>query len=240
MTTPLLEIEHVTQSFGSLTVLNDLSFSVATGEALGILGPNGAGKTTLLNVICGEVTPKSGSIRFDGRDITRAPAAQRCVGGIGRTYQVPRPFGGMTVFENALVAATFGRGAGERDSHALCRDVLERTGLFALRDQLASKLRLLDRKRLELARALCTSPRLLLLDEIAGGLTDAEVSSLLQTLASIRTQGVTIIWIEHIVHALASTVDRIMAMNFGSKLIEGAPHEVLNSKAVQEIYLGVE
>jgi branched-chain amino acid transport system ATP-binding protein len=240
MTTPLLEIQHVTQSFGSLTVLNDLSFSVATGEALGILGPNGAGKTTLLNVICGEVTPKSGNIRFDGRDITRISAAQRCVGGIGRTYQVPRPFGGMTVFENALVAATYGRGAGERDSLALCKDVLERTGLFTKRDQPASKLRLLDRKRLELARALCTSPRLLLLDEIAGGLTDAEVGSLLQTLASIRAQGVTIVWIEHIVHALASTVDRIMAMNFGSKLIEGAPHDVLNSKAVQEIYLGVE
>jgi branched-chain amino acid transport system ATP-binding protein len=236
----ILDVRSVSKSYGKLLVLNDLSFSLAQGEALGVLGPNGAGKTTLLNAICGEAPVAAGSVWFDGQDVTRMPPAQRCRMGIGRTYQIPRPFGGMTVFENVLVGATFGRGRRERESYTLCEQVLQHAGLHGKRDELAGKLRLLDRKRLELARALATQPKLLLLDEIAGGLTDHEVGALLDVIAEIRERGVSIIWIEHIVHALIRSVDRILAMNFGSKLIEGEPRDVIESKALKEIYLGVE
>jgi branched-chain amino acid transport system ATP-binding protein len=237
---PILELRSVHKSFGKLLVLNDLSFSLEKGEALGVLGPNGAGKTTMLNVICGESPVGAGTVWFDSHDVTRTPPAQRCHIGIGRTYQIPRPFSGMTALENVLVGATFGRGRRERESYVLCKEVLQQTGLYHKRDELAGKLRLLDRKRLELARALATEPKLLLLDEIAGGLTDHEVQALLDVIAEIRARGVSIIWIEHIVHALVKSVDRILAMNFGSKLIEGKPREVIASEALKEIYLGVE
>jgi branched-chain amino acid transport system ATP-binding protein len=207
---------------------------------LGILGPNGAGKTTLLNLISGDYAVSSGHILFKGSDITAEPAPHRCHLGIGRTYQIPRPFGGMTVFENILVGATYGRKDYERNSYELCRDVLALTGLLDRWDVLAGNLRLLDRKRLELARALATQPTLLLLDEIAGGLAEHEVHELLKVIAEIRARNVTIIWIEHIVHALVSAVDRIIAINFGNKLAEGSPQEVLASREFQEIYLGVE
>jgi branched-chain amino acid transport system ATP-binding protein len=236
----LLELHSVSKSFGGLKVLNDLSLSVKQGEALGILGPNGAGKTTLLNLIAGEFAPTAGHIFFDGVDVTRLPAHRRCQAGIGRTYQIPRPFTGLTVFENVLVAATHSQNKSERASHALCGAVLNETGLFAKRAVLAGDLRLLDRKRLELARALATQPKLILLDEIGGGLTENEVHELLDEIRALRTRGLTIIWIEHIVHALASVVDRIVAINFGEMLIEGQPQAVLASKALQEIYLGVE
>jgi branched-chain amino acid transport system ATP-binding protein len=206
---------------------------------VGILGPNGAGKTTTLNLISGDLLPSSGQVLFDGQDVTRLPAHRRCHLGIARTYQIPRPFAGMTVYENTLVAANYSRrGAG--DAQSLCRDVLEQTRLIDHRDILAGKLRLLDRKRLELARALATRPRLILLDEVGGGLTEAEVKELLLVIGEIKRSGVTLIWIEHVVHAIASAVDRIVAINFGTKLIDGQPQEVLNSKAFQEIYLGVE
>ena len=235
----LLELHNVSKSFGALLVINSLSFSLNEGEALGILGPNGAGKTTLLNLISGDYPVLSGQILFKGEDITRMPAARRCHLGIGRTYQIPRPFAGMTVFENVLVGATYGR-KDHRGSDELCRDVLALTGLLDRWDVLAGSLRLLERKRLELARALATQPTLLLLDEIAGGLTEHEVHELLQVIAEIQSRKITIIWIEHIVHALISSVDRIMAMNFGNKLAEGAPREVLASREFQETYLGVE
>jgi branched-chain amino acid transport system ATP-binding protein len=207
---------------------------------LGVLGPNGAGKTTMLNVISGDMPPSSGQVFFDGQDVTRLPAHRRCHLGLARTYQIPRPFTGMTVYENVLVGATYRR----RDAHAapqaVCRDVLAQTRLMDQRDVVAGNLRLLDRKRLELARALATGPKLILLDEVGGGLTEAEVRELLAVIHDIRARGITLIWIEHVVHALASAVDRILAMNFGVKLAEGPPHEVLASKAFQEIYLGVE
>jgi len=236
----LLELRSVSKSFGGLQVLNGLSLTVEQGEALGILGPNGAGKTTMLNLIAGEFVPSSGQIVFDGQDVTRLPAHVRCRAGIGRTYQIPRPFTGLSVFENVLAAATHSQGKRERATHDNCRALLNETGLLAKRDVLAGDLRLLDRKRLELARALATQPKLILLDEIGGGLTEHEVQSLLDEIRNLRKRGVTIVWIEHIVHALASVVDRIVAINFGEKLIEGAPQDVLASKALQEIYLGVE
>ena len=235
----LLQLQEVSKSFGALQVINGVSFDVAEGDALGIMGPNGAGKTTLLNLISGDLPLSSGAIFLDGRDLMNVPAEQRCRAGIGRTSQIPRPFTGMTVYENVLVAAMFGSNLSEREAEETCVDVLDQTGLLPRWNVEAGQLRLLERKRLELARAMATRPRLLLLDEIAGGLTDHEVHELLDLIRSIRKQGITIIWIEHIVHALVSIVDRIVAIDFGHKLAEGTPQEVINSEAFQQIYFGV-
>jgi branched-chain amino acid transport system ATP-binding protein len=237
--TPILELHQVNKSFGALLVCNQLDLQVEAGIALGILGPNGAGKTTLMNLISGDLALSSGRIRFMGQDITSFSASRRCHMGISRTSQIPRPFGGMTVSENVLVGAIYGRPQG-RDHHDICHDVLQLTGLLDRWNVLAANLRLLERKRLELARALATNPSLLLLDEIAGGLTDHEVADLLEIIATIRARGVTIIWIEHIVHALVSSVDRIMAMNFGTKLVEGNPQEVIHSEDFRQVYFGVD
>jgi branched-chain amino acid transport system ATP-binding protein len=236
----LLELQNVTKTFGSLLVCHQISTRLEAGEALGILGPNGAGKTTLLNLIAGDLPVTSGRILFQGRDVTGLSAAKRCHLGIGRTYQIPRPFTGMTVLENVLVGVAYGHNQHQKDSYDLAYQILKQTGLLDRWNVVTGTLRLLERKRLELARALATQPSLLLLDEIAGGLTDHEVYELLEVIAAIRAKGVTIIWIEHIVHALISAVDRIMAINFGEKLTEGKPKEVVDGPEFQEIYFGVE
>ena len=240
MSTPLLTVERASKSYGSLKVTDDLSFSLAKGEALGVIGPNGAGKTTLFNLIAGSVRPDAGRVLFEGRDITALAPAARCKLGIGRSYQIPHPFAGMTVFENVLVGATFGAGHGEREGTPIAVSVLERTGLLAKANRLAGSLTLLDRKRLELARALATEPTLLLLDEIAGGLTEHEVHELIDAIQDIRAEGVSIIWIEHIVHALLAVVDRLIVINFGALLMEGQPEKVMASPEVREIYMGIE
>jgi len=219
-------------------VIDDLSISVDEGEALGIVGPNGAGKTTWFNLITGTYTADAGKVVFGGRDITHLRRHDRCREGIGRTFQIPKPFSGMTVFENTLVGATHGRRMGERQSYEHCVDILEATGLEDKANVLAGSLTLLDRKRLELARALATDPKILLLDEIAGGLTEAEVLDLLEEIRKLRQTGITIVWIEHIVHALLAIVDRITVIQFGAKLCEGDPHEVMNSAEVQACYMG--
>jgi branched-chain amino acid transport system ATP-binding protein len=231
-------VAGVGKRFGRLTVLDDVSFSVDPGEAFGIVGPNGAGKSTLLNVVNGVLRPDSGAVRFDGADVTRAGAAARCRSGIGRSYQVPRPFGGMTVFENALVAATFGGGHRGRAAAACAHGALETAGLARQADSAAGSLRLLDRKRLELARALATEPRLVLLDEIAGGLTDAEVPALVETVRDLGRRGVAVVWIEHVVHALVAVVTRLMCLTYGRVLAVGDPHAVLADPEVVEVYLG--
>lgn len=236
----MIELNDVSKSFDRLLICDRISFSLEAGAALGILGPNGAGKTTLLNLISGDLPVSSGTIRFRGEDITALPAHHRCRLGIGRTFQIPNPFSGMTVFENVLVGAMYGTRRRRKHGTDLCYDVLRLTGLMDQANALAGDLRLLDRKRLELARALATQPELLLLDEIAGGLTDHEVLHLLDVIQVIRQQGVTIIWIEHIVHALVSSVDRILAINFGTKLAEGKPDEIIKSPEFQQIYFGVE
>jgi branched-chain amino acid transport system ATP-binding protein len=235
----ILELHNVSKNFGALQVCHDINLHLAQGEILGILGPNGAGKTTLFNVITGDIPLSSGRIVFLGKEIQKLGADKRCHLGIGRTSQIPRPFTGMTVLENVLVAARYGGQKPERDSYDLAAAVLKQTGLFPHWNTLAGNLRLLDRKRLELARALATTPKLLLLDEIAGGLTDPEVHELLDLIKNIRQQGVSIIWIEHIVHALLKSVDRIMAINFGQKLIEGLPLEVVHHPVFKEVYFGV-
>ncbi len=240
METPLLELQHVSKSFGKLQIINDLTFQVQRGEALGILGPNGAGKTTTFSLITGEYAVSAGKVLFQGVELNGMSPQRRCRMGIARTYQIPRPFVGMTVFENVLVGATFGRGQSERASRDFCRDILHTTGLLARANAPAGQLRLLERKRLELARALATDPQLLLLDETAGGLTEHEVHELLDVIRKIKARGVTIIWIEHIVHALIAVVDRIVLMDFGSKLLEGDPATVLASEELKTIYLGVD
>lgn len=235
----LLSIDGLSKSFGAVVVADATTFDVAQGEAVGILGPNGAGKTSLFNLITGALPAEAGTIRFEGREITRTAAATRCQMGIARSFQIPQPFGGMTVFENALVGATQGAGlpAAEAQCHALY--VLEETGLIDKANLRAGSLSLLDRKRLELARALAAKPKLLLLDEIAGGLTDAECGSLIATIKRIHAGGTTIIWIEHVVHALLAVVEKLVVIDFGRKIAEGDPETIMNSAEVKEIYLGI-
>jgi branched-chain amino acid transport system ATP-binding protein len=236
----LLALGHVGKSYGALKVIDDISLSVAEGETLGILGPNGAGKTTLFNLVSGEVACDHGQVTWQGRDITRLKPHQRCRAGIGRSYQVPQPFGNLSVFENLVTAACFGGGQSERDAWQTAYEVLEKTGLLRQANRPAGALTLLDRKRLELARALATRPRLLLLDEIAGGLTEAEANQLVAELRRIKAQGVTMIWIEHVVHALLSIADRLFVINFGQKLAEGEPREVMSNPSVRRVYIGME
>jgi branched-chain amino acid transport system ATP-binding protein len=238
MTAPLLEVAGVGKRFGRLSVLDDVSFSVGAGEAFGIVGPNGAGKSTLLNLVNGVLKPSAGTIRFDGADVTRTGAAARCRAGIGRSYQIPRPFGGMTVLENALVAASFGGGHSGRAATDCAWQALDTAGLAGQADLPAGSLRLLDRKRLELARALATEPRLVLLDEIAGGLTEAEVPALVETVQGLVRQGVAVVWIEHVVHALVAVVTRLLCLTYGRVLAVGDPHDVLADPQVVEVYLG--
>ncbi len=237
--TALLQVDDVSKRFGALLVVEKFTFDVAEGEALGIVGPNGAGKTTLLNLIAGDLRPDTGTILLAGHDITRLPAHVRCHRGIGRTAQIPRPFEGLTVFENVLVGSTFGsKGRLSTSKEEAAVAALEQAGMLDKANLVAGSLNLLDRKRLELARALSTSPILLLLDEIAGGLTEGEVLELVETIKQIRAGGVSIVWIEHIVHALLRVVDRMVAVDAGRKLIEGDPHEVMSSNAVRAVYLG--
>src|SRR5215467_5379942 len=229
----------ISKSFGSLKAVDDVDLCVADGDAIGIIGPNGAGKSTLFNLIAGNLDADSGLVMLEGRDITMLKTHRRCQAGIGRTYQIPQPFEHMTVFENLLVAATHGRKMPVRAASDFCAKILERTKLLRYANTAAGALTLLQRKRLEMARALATAPKLLLLDEIAGGLTESECHELVATIRSIRAEGVTIVWIEHVVHALLAVVDRLIVLNFGRKIAEGQPRAVMSSAEVREIYLGL-
>jgi branched-chain amino acid transport system ATP-binding protein len=236
----LLEIKGLRKSFGSVVAADDLNLAVAPGEALGIIGPNGAGKTTLFNLIAGGLAPDRGEIRLNGRDITATRPHERCAAGIGRSYQIPQPFENLTVFENLLVGAVHSRKLKERDAAAPCAEILARTGLIARANTQVAALTLLERKRLEMARALATGPHLLLLDEIAGGLTEAECRQLIGTIKDVHASGTAIVWIEHIVHALLAVVGRLIVLNFGRKVAEGAPAQVMASAEVRQIYIGIE
>jgi branched-chain amino acid transport system ATP-binding protein len=237
----LLSFEGVSKNFGALKVTDNLSFEVEKGEALGVLGPNGAGRTTVFNLITGGLAPNAGRIQFNGRDITKLTPHERCRAGIGRSYQVALPFEGMTVFENLLVGAMFGdSGRSEHEANDRCVELLDRTGLLDKANRMAGSLTLLDRKRLELARALATRPELLLLDEIAGGLTEQEAHALVDLVNDIRAQGVSIVWIEHVVHALLAVASRLLVINFGAKLAEGEPRTVMASPDVKRVYMGIE
>ena len=236
---PIVELGGVSKRYGELTVTDNVSFALNEGAALGVIGPNGAGKSTLFNLIGGTDRVNAGFVRFRGRDVTRTGAAERCHAGIARSFQIPHPFVGMTVFENLLVADAFG--TTERHSREdRCRDILDQTGLLAKANRPAGSLTLLERKRLELARALATDPQLLLLDEIAGGLTDGECRSLVATIRAIRDSGVSIIWIEHIVHALTAVVERLIVIDYGKIIADGPPAEVMALPVVKDIYLGID
>lgn len=240
MSAALLTLTGVCKSYGALKVTDGIDLSVAEGETLGILGPNGAGKTSLFNLISGDVALDAGRIEYGGQDVSRLAPHQRCRAGIGRSYQVPQPFGAMSVFENLVTAACFGGQQSEHVAWDTAYEVLVQTGLLQQANKPAGSLRLLDRKRLELARALATRPRLLLLDEIAGGLTEHEARELVEELRQIKMRGVTMIWIEHVVHALLALADRLFVINFGTKLAEGAPQAVMNDPEVRRVYMGVE
>ncbi|MEM7302600.1 MAG: ABC transporter ATP-binding protein [Pseudomonadota bacterium] len=237
---PILNVSNLRKSFGAVIVADDLSFTLRAGEALGVIGPNGAGKTSMFNLITGTLKADAGKIEFGKRDISAETAANRCRAGIARSFQVPQPFSGLSVFENALVAATQAADLRGEEAYAHCLNVVEQTGLAEKANTLASKLTLLDRKRLELTRALCAKPKLLLLDEIAGGLTEAECTLLIETIQDVRSTGISIIWIEHVVHALLAVVERLMVIDFGRKIGDGDPKMIMDSPQVKEIYLGIE
>jgi branched-chain amino acid transport system ATP-binding protein len=238
MMTDILTLADVSKSFGALKVTDGVSFAVPKGQALGIIGPNGAGKSTLFNLITGNFAPDAGTITLMGRDVTRTPAMERVRMGVGRSFQIPQPFEGLTVYENLSVAASFGRGqpeaAGINDSIRILQDC----ELLHRANTPAGALSLLDRKRLELARAMATGPELLLLDEIAGGLTEGECQALVATIQGLHAKGVTIIWIEHVLHALTAVVEQLLVLDFGRVIGLGAPEAIMASKEVREIYLG--
>ena len=236
----ILVIDKLTKWFGNLAAVNDLSFNVKQGEILGMMGPNGAGKTTVFNLITGVYPPTAGKVTYQGKDVTHFSASHRCRLGIGRTYQIPRPFENMTVLENLLVGAEYGGQLKGKEARALCAEILDFTGLTPKKDLFAGKLMLLDRKRLELARGLATKPSLLLIDEVAAGLTEGEVERLLEIVNAIRSKGVTIIWVEHILMMMNKGVDRLLVISGGQALMCGDPRECMESKEVQEVYLGAE
>jgi len=235
---PILAAAGIRRRFGALVVLDGVDFALGAGDAVGIVGPNGAGKTTLLNVLSGALRPSAGRVLFRGEDVTRAGVARRCRLGIGRAHQVPRPFGDLTVFENVYVGSATGGGLRGSAAYARCIEVLELCGLIQLANRRAESIGLLDRKKLELARALGTNPTVLLLDEIGAGLTDAEAEELVATIREVRSQGVAIVWIEHIVHVLVQIVERLVALDAGRVIADGDPHAVMRDAAVVDAYLG--
>ena len=235
----ILRLAGVSKRFGAVVVADNIDLEVARGEALGVIGANGAGKSSMFNLITGVITPDAGSVHLGDRDLTKVPLRERCVAGIGRSFQIPRPFESLTVFENLLVAAEYGREGGAQAAVTLCGEILERTGLAGQANTLAGKLTLLNRKRLEMARALATQPDIVLLDEIAGGLTEAECHELVAFIQQLHSSGVTIIWIEHVVHALLSVVSRLVVLEFGRKIADGEPAAVMNDPEVRRSYLGI-
>ncbi|HEY7196741.1 MAG TPA: ABC transporter ATP-binding protein [Gaiellaceae bacterium] len=236
--TPLLAAEDVEKRFGALVVLDGVDFAVGQHDAVGIVGPNGAGKTTLLNVLAGSERANGGRVLFRGQDVTTIGPARLCRLGIGRAHQIPRPFGGMSVFENVFVGASTGGGLGRHEAYRRCVDVLETCGMIELANRPAESLGLLDRKRLELARALATEPAVLLLDEIGAGLTDDEATALVETIRELRERSIAIVWIEHIVHVLVQVVERLVCLNQGRVIADGSPQEVMQDAAVVDAYLG--
>jgi branched-chain amino acid transport system ATP-binding protein len=240
MSAALLKVDAVSKRFGGFSALNEVSFSVATGQRLGIIGPNGSGKTTLINCICGSLRNDAGRVHLSGADITRLPTYRRTRLGIARSFQIPRPFQSMSLAQNVAVALEYG--AGQRWSHAAARSeslaVLKRMGLAAQADAPVGALTQVDLRRLELARALATRPRLLILDEVMAGLSSAEVDAMLETIASLNQDGITIIMIEHIMRAIMGFSERVICLDAGSIVADGDPAAVINSPTVQKIYLG--
>ena len=234
----ILTVTNIEKRFGSKLVVDCVSFQAKRGECLGIVGPNGAGKTTLFNLLDGTIRPDSGAVSVGNADVTALAQYRRARLGIGRAFQVPRTFIGLTVFENVLAGVTHGAGFRGASARERTSEILEITGLSEKSERVAGALPLLDRKRLELAKAMSVGTRLLLLDEIAGGLTEQEVLELVEVVRRLK-KDLAVLWIEHIPHALIAVSDRIMVLHFGRKLLDGDPRTVRDSTLVQEIYLGI-
>jgi branched-chain amino acid transport system ATP-binding protein len=237
-TAPLLELDGICKRFGLVTVADSISFSLERRTCLGLVGPNGAGKTSLFNMIAGSLSPDAGQIRFNGRDITHTPTYLRARLGIVRAFQIPQPFPHLTVYENVCAAAHYGGGLRGAWAEQWSAEVLRRVDLLPKAELAADRLRLLDRKRLELAKAIASRAELLLLDEIAGGLTDREVDELLALIAELKADH-TIIWVEHIPRAMRYAADRVVVLHFGKLLLDGQPAEVMASPQFREIYMGL-
>jgi len=235
---PILTIDNVSKRFGGLVAVSEVSFSLAAGQILGLMGPNGAGKTTLVNLICGFYKPDSGIIRFKGRDITSLPAHKVSHSGLARTYQIPQPFGELTVMQNILVAAMYGKGMNQAAAEHIVPEILERTDLVDKRDIIAKDMPTIALKRLEVARALAVDPKVLLVDEAAAGLNEAELPRMLEILENIRQSGVSLILIEHVMKVMREAVDTILVIDEGSAIAEGTPEEVMKNQKVIECYLG--
>jgi branched-chain amino acid transport system ATP-binding protein len=240
MSQPMLVVDGLTKSFGGLTAIDDVSFTVARGEFVGIIGPNGAGKTTLMNLITGHLRPDTGSMQLEGQSLGGLSPFRMCRLGIGRTFQIVRPFPEMSVEDNVITGALFSTkpSVGLKDARAAAREPLELTGLYAKRHVLAGSLTLGEKKKLELARALATKPKLLLLDEVMGGVSRADVHDLMEVLRRIHASGMTIVMIEHLVEVILALAERVVVLNFGKKLVDGAPQYVVEHPDVVESYLG--
>jgi branched-chain amino acid transport system ATP-binding protein len=234
----VLKVQGLCKSYGEIVVSDEVSFTLAKGHCLGVIGPNGAGKSSLFNLLTGVAQPERGSIRLGGRELVGLPAHQRARMGIARAFQIPQPFTHLSVFENVLAAASFGAGLHSNRAEEAALSALERTGLLRHTSTLAGALSLLDRKRLELAKGIASAPQVLLLDEVAGGLTEREVHSMVELVQELK-KDVAIIWIEHIAHALKAVADRVMVLHFGKKLLEDTPSIVMDSAIVREIYMGM-
>jgi len=238
MKTPILSVKHVTKQFGGLSAVLDVSFDVQAGEVLGLMGPNGAGKSTLLNIISGEYKPNSGAVQFQGHDIAGLPPHRICRLGIARTFQIPQPFVNLTVLRNLMIAAEYGRNLGQAAAEREALKILDIVDLSDKKDMLARDLAAITLKRLELARALASDPSLLLLDEVAAGLTEEEIPRMLEILQRVREMGITYILIEHVMRVMTRAVDRIIVLDEGMKIAEGSSNQVMEDKRVIEAYLG--
>ena len=234
----VLNAAAIVKRFGSFAAVTGVDFQVGAHEAVGIVGPNGAGKTPLLSVLAGTYLASAGTVHIEGSDISHLDAASRCRLGIARTHQVPRPFANMTVFENVFVASSMGGGHSRERAYEGCIASLQLCGMLDVANRQAETLGLLDRKRLELARALATDPKVLLLDEIGGGLTDAEAAELVAIIKQLRARNIAIVWIEHILHVLLQVAERLVCMDAGRVIAEGVPEVALAHPAVIEAYLG--
>jgi branched-chain amino acid transport system ATP-binding protein len=239
MTETLLRVESVTKTFGGLHAVQDVSFEMASGTIVGLIGPNGAGKTTLFNVISGYYTPNGGRIIFHGKDISGHPPYKLAAAGIGRTFQVVKPFPGLTVLENVMIAALC-KHPKKADAGRHAWRIIEETGLADRAFQQASSLTLASRKRLEVSKALALDPTLLLLDEVVAGLNPTETDQTIELILKLRDQGITILIVEHIMRVIMNISDHIVVLNFGQKIAEGNPAEVVRNPAVMQAYLGEE
>ena len=234
----LLEVSGLSKRFGAVVVADQVDLAADVGECLGVIGPNGAGKSSLFNLVAGTLAPDAGTIRFDGHDVTALPAHKRARAGIVRAFQIPQPFPKLTVYENLLVAAQYGAGLTGNAAAAWVMEVLREFGLAEKAELLGGGLTLLDRKRLELAKAVASKAKLLLLDEVAGGLTEREVEELAALIVTLKRNHA-IVWVEHIAHALRAAADRILLLHFGKKLLDGPPAAVLADPVVRQIYMGL-